>query len=300
MTSNNLPPVKVVQQGEAAMSDTPVELIVSAFSSEHAAEERFNELVAAKKEHLVKIRAAATIRRDGNGKLHINERGDVGTAGGAASGAALGAVVGLFGGPIGAVLGAGAGALIGGLAARLIDSGIPDDRLRELGDALTPNSSAIVALVEHTWVDEFKNALATAGGNLMASTITADVANQLAAGHDVTYSAIGGAGGLIAASRTTFEKAKDAAGDAAHAVANTVDDAVDATRDAASDATKAVANTVDDAVDATRDAASDATKAVANTVDDAVDATRDVATNAADAVADTVDDAKDAVKKATS
>ncbi|NJM08523.1 hypothetical protein HC891_23590, partial [Candidatus Gracilibacteria bacterium] len=74
------------------MSDTPVELIVSAFSSENAAEERLNELVAAKKEHLVKIRAAATIRRDADGKLHIKERGDVGIKGGAASGAALGAV----------------------------------------------------------------------------------------------------------------------------------------------------------------------------------------------------------------
>jgi uncharacterized membrane protein len=261
------------------MSDTPVELIVSAFSSENAAEERLNELLAAKKEHLVKIRAAATIKRDANGKLSINERGDVGTVGGAASGAALGAVVGLFGGPIGAVLGAGAGAVIGGLAARMIDSGIPDHRLNELGEALTPNSSAIVALVEHTWVDEFKGALSAAGGNLMASTLTADVANQLAAGHDVTYSALGSAGGgLIAASRTTFDNAKDAVGDAAQSVANTIDNAVDATKDAAGDAARAVTNTVDDAVDATKDAAA----------------------NAADAVADKVDDAKDAVKKATS
>ncbi|NJM08317.1 DUF1269 domain-containing protein [Candidatus Gracilibacteria bacterium] len=99
--------------------------------------------------------------------------------------------------------------------------------LRELGDALTPSSSAIVALVEHTWVDEFKDALAVAGGNMMVSTLTADVAEQLAAGRDVAYSAIGGGGGLIAASRTTFEDVKDAAADTAQSVATTVDNAVD-------------------------------------------------------------------------
>lgn len=186
------------------MSDTtPVELLVSAFRSEQAAEDALSGLLAAKKERLVRIRAAATVRRDQSGKVHIRERGDVGTAGGAGSGAALGAVVGLFGGPIGAALGAGAGALIGGLAARLIDSGIPDQRLRQLGDALTPGSSAIVALIEHRWVDEIRDELARAGGDIMANAITADVAQQLASGRDVAYTAIAGAGEAVTAARIT-------------------------------------------------------------------------------------------------
>jgi uncharacterized membrane protein len=197
------------------MSDTaPLELIVSAYQTEKGADEAMATLKAAKHEHLVKIRAAATVRRDDKGKLHIKERGDVGTGTGAGSGAALGAAVGLFGGPIGAALGGGAGAAIGGLSARLIDSGIPDDRLKQLGEALTPGTSAFVALVEHSWVDEIRAALAQAGGDIMASVITADVAAQLASGREVAYDAIAGSNGAVAASRVTADGEEAAVGKA--------------------------------------------------------------------------------------
>lgn len=41
----------------------------------------------------------------------------------------------------------------GGLGAPLRDADFPDDRQRRIGDGLTPGSSAIVAVVEHSWVD---------------------------------------------------------------------------------------------------------------------------------------------------
>jgi uncharacterized membrane protein len=197
------------------MSDAaPMELIVSAYRTEEGADEAMSTLKAARKEHLVNIRAAATVRRDAEGKLHIKERGDMGTGAGAGSGAAFGAAVGLFGGPIGAALGAGAGAAIGGLSSHLIDSGIPDERLKQLGEALTPGTSAFVALVEHSWVDEIRAALAQAGGDIMSSAITADVAAQLAAGHSVAYDAIAGSGGAVAASRVTVDGEAAAVGKA--------------------------------------------------------------------------------------
>ncbi len=197
------------------MSDTaPMELIVSAYRTEQGADEAMTTLKAARKEHLVKIRAAATVRRDARGKLHIKERGDVGAGMGAGSGAAVGAVAGLFGGPLGAALGAGAGATIGGLSARLIDSGIPNERLKQLGDALTPGTSAFVALVEHSWVDEIRAALAQAGGDIVTSAITADVAAQLAAGRSVVYDTITASGGAVAASRVTTDGEEAAVGKA--------------------------------------------------------------------------------------
>ena len=111
-----------------------------------------DSLKQAKKEHLAKIKEAAVVRRDANNKLHIKERGDISTGRGAAGGATVGAIVGLFGGPIGAVVGGAVGAAIGGLASKLIDTGIRDDKLRQLGESLTPGSSALVALVEPTGV----------------------------------------------------------------------------------------------------------------------------------------------------
>ena len=254
------------------MSDTaPTELIVSAFRTENGADEALSDLLLAKRVQLVKLHAAATVRRDSAGKLHIKERGDVGTGKGAASGAALGAVIGIFGGPIGMALGGAAGAAIGGLAARLVDTGIPDDRLKQIGTALTNGSSAIVALIEHSIVDEVRTELRRAGGDLIAQAITADIAAQLAAGKDVAYSALSGSQGAVVTRTTGDEhsinvhgvaasaegglagfiaKVRTAAGDAVDSAKETIEHAVDATKDAAADAK-----------DATKDAAKDTTDA---------------------------------------
>ena len=289
------------------MSDTaPTELIVSAFRTENGADEALSDLLLAKRVQLVKLHAAATVRRDSAGKLHIKERGDVGTGKGAASGAALGAVIGIFGGPIGMALGGAAGAAIGGLAARLVDTGIPDDRLKQIGTALTNGSSAIVALIEFSIVDEVRTELRRAGGDLIAQAITADIAAQLAAGKDVAYSALSGSQGAVVTRTTGDEhsidvhgvaasaegglagfiaKVRTAAGDAVDSAKETIEHAVDATKDAAADAKDAAG----DAVDATKDAAGDA-----------VDATKDAAADAVDATKDAAKDTTDAAKRALS
>lgn len=188
------------------MSETPIELIVAAFQSPDAGDKAMKEIIEAKKERLIKIHGAAVVRRDGEGKLHIRERGDVTAGMGAGSGAALGAAIGLFGGPIGALLGSGVGAAIGGVAGHLIDTGIPNERLKQIGEALQPNTSAIVAMVEHTWVAELEAEFAKAGGNTMAHAVTEDIARQLAAGKEVAYSAVAASGGTISAMRTTSDE----------------------------------------------------------------------------------------------
>ncbi|MFV9504625.1 MAG: DUF1269 domain-containing protein [Oscillochloridaceae bacterium umkhey_bin13] len=188
------------------MSESPIELIVSAFQSPDAADQAMKEIVEAKKERLVKIHGAAVVRRDAEGKLHIRERGDVSAGMGAGSGAALGAAIGLFGGPIGALLGSGVGAAIGGVASHLIDTGIPNDRLKQIGEALKPNTSALVAMIEHTWVAELEAELSRAGGDTLAHAVTADIARQLEAGKEVAYSAVAAAGGTITTRTTSDEE----------------------------------------------------------------------------------------------
>ncbi len=170
-------------------SDVPVQVIVAAFQKEDGAEEALKQLKEAKKEHVIDIENAAVLRRDEGGKLHVNEARDMHGGKGAAIGGVAGAVAGLIAGPL--VLAAGAGALIGGLAARLRDSGFSDDRLKQLGEALTPGTSALVAVIEHTWVRDVEERLAAYGANVMTQSIKADIAEQLEAGHDVTYTAIG-------------------------------------------------------------------------------------------------------------
>jgi hypothetical protein len=88
------------------------------------------------------------------------------------------------------VVPAAVGALVGGLAAKLRDKGFSDERLKRIGENLQPESSAIIAVVEHKWVQTVEEELAEAGADLFTESLGADIAEQLEAGHDVAYSAL--------------------------------------------------------------------------------------------------------------
>ena len=163
------------------MSDAPVQLVVAAFQEEEAADQALKELKAAQREKLIDIQDAAVIRRDEKNKLHIKETADPGGGKGAAAGGAIGAVIGLIGGPAGVVVGAAAGALVGSVTARVIDSGISDDRLEQIGDGLKPGTSAIVAIIEMRWIEEVERQLAEAGADVLTEAIRIDIAQQLEA-----------------------------------------------------------------------------------------------------------------------
>jgi uncharacterized membrane protein len=178
-----------------SMSEVPVELIVAAFQDEKGADQALKELKAAKRQGLIKIENAAVLRKDQKGKLHIKETHDMGGGKGAVLGGVAGAAVGLIAGPL-LVAPVAVGALVGGLTAKLRDSGFSDKRLETMGEGLTPGSSAIVAVVDHTWVAQVQKEMEEAGADLLTASLQADIANQLEAGHDVAYSALATEEGL--------------------------------------------------------------------------------------------------------
>ena len=180
------------------MSEVPVELIIAAFQDERAAKEALNALKAAQREKLIKIDNAAVLHKDAKGRLHIKETADMGGGKGAALGGVAGAAIGLIAGPA-LLVPAAVGALVGGLSAKLRDSGFSDARLKTLGARLTPGSSAIIAVVEHRWVAEVKEAMAEAGADLFTEALGADIGAQLEAGHEVAYTAISSEQGFAAA-----------------------------------------------------------------------------------------------------
>ena len=179
------------------MSEVPVELIVAAFQDEESAGEALKLLKEARRERLIGIQNAAVLRKDEKGKLHIKETADMGGGKGATLGGIAGAAIGLLAGPA-LLVPAAVGALVGGLAAKLRDSGFSDERLRSLGENLTPGSSAIVAVVEHRWVAEVEEAMAEAGADAVTAALGADIAAQLEAGHEVAYTAISSEEGFSA------------------------------------------------------------------------------------------------------
>ena len=172
------------------MSDVPVQVIIAAFKEEETADAALKALKEAKKERLIGIQDAAVIRRDEDNKLHIKETADMGGGKGAAVGGVLGGIIGLIGGPAGVVLGGAAGAAVGGFTAKLFDAGIPDERLEEIGSALTPGTSAIIAIIEHKWVAEVEQELAQAGADVLTEALRDDIAKQLAEGKEVMYSTV--------------------------------------------------------------------------------------------------------------
>jgi uncharacterized membrane protein len=185
--------------------NTPVQLIVAAYQDEDGAKNAVAELKKAKKEKLIAIKDAAVLRKDGKGKVHITETADMGGGKGLAFGGVVGGAVGVIAGA--ALAGPVAiGALIGGLAAKLRDSGFDDKRLERLGRSLTPGSSALVAVVEHKWVDDIAQELEQAGADLVTAEVARDIADQLETGHDVAYSVLATDQGLAAWQASASEK----------------------------------------------------------------------------------------------
>jgi hypothetical protein len=107
----------------------------------------------------------------------------------------LGAVLGVLTGGATLVLGA-LGGVVGGIIAKSRDVGFSNRRLAQIGDALQPETSAIVAVIEHAWVAQLEEALAEEGADVMTAAIAADIAEQLEAKHEVIYSALADEGVL--------------------------------------------------------------------------------------------------------
>lgn len=171
------------------MSEVPVELIVAAFQDEKGADAVLKELKQAKREKLIGIDNAAVIRKDEKGKIHIKETAQIGGGKGAAMGAATGAAIGIIAGPL-LVVPAAVGALVGGLAAKARDVGFSDERLEKIGEGLTPGSSAIIAVVEHKWVEQLQEELEEMEADVVTEALSADINEQLEKGHEVAYNAI--------------------------------------------------------------------------------------------------------------
>jgi uncharacterized membrane protein len=167
------------------MSDNPIQVIVAAFNSPTKAGEVMNDLKAGKKEGLVGIIDAAVVVKGADGKLKVTDSKRRSTKG-FITGGIIGGVVGLLAGPVGwAALGGGAiGALLGKVRGAPLKAEMTD-----IGSALTNNSSAIVAVIEHTWVSKLEAAMAAEGAKIVRDEMKADIANQLSAGGNVLYTA---------------------------------------------------------------------------------------------------------------
>ena len=158
-------------------------LVVIGFEDEHTAFEMRAALAKMQKEYLIEMEDVVVVTKDEKGKVKLHQAVNL-TAAGAASGGFWGMLIGMiFLNPLaGAALGAGAGALSG----KFTDIGIGDNFIKELGETLTPESSALFVLVRKTTPDKVLDGLKQFKGKVIKTSLTKDKEDELRAALEKT------------------------------------------------------------------------------------------------------------------
>lgn len=158
--------------------NTNHEMMVVSFADENRAGEVLETLKQMEDPAVADLKSAAVVVKDASSKVTIKETRDFDAKQGAMAGALAGGVLGLLRGGLikGAILGAAGGAAAG----KMIDLGLDDDFLKEIGDNLESASSAVVALVDFAQVDQAMAELDQfAGGTILHHTLSDDVYQKL-------------------------------------------------------------------------------------------------------------------------
>jgi uncharacterized membrane protein len=140
------------------VSTSTVEIFVATYDSEDGAAAAAKDFQEAQRDGAIYLLDAAVVVHTADGKVTIEETGDPSGKKWAKRGAIAGGVVGLIF-PPSIIVTAAAGAGAGGLWGKVRDKGFKDEDLKEIGNALPPGSSAIIAVAEDRMVEQLERAL---------------------------------------------------------------------------------------------------------------------------------------------
>ncbi|MBO9433589.1 DUF1269 domain-containing protein [Ruegeria sp. R13_0] len=135
------------------------DLVVLSFDGVDSADAVLTKLRQLKKQELIDLLDACVVVRPEEGDIHIKQSVNM-TRIGASTGLSTGAIVGMLAGILvlnplaGMAVGGLAGAAMGALGGSLSDYGINDDFIKELGETIQPNSSALFLLVAKATPDK--------------------------------------------------------------------------------------------------------------------------------------------------
>jgi uncharacterized membrane protein len=184
-----------------------VELIAASFTDQYTAKQCLDQLKRMDKDGTIDLLDAAVLVKQADGKLKVNEVEELTPKKGRRRGAVIGGIFGAIFPPsilISAVVGAVAGCALG----RFTDQGMKNADLKAIGEELAPGHSAIIAIIEDKWVEQFTRA-AEGYERLSRLSIDAeDAAVLIAAADSQTGETIGIAAAKVA---DTAKPAKDSA-----------------------------------------------------------------------------------------
>jgi uncharacterized membrane protein len=147
------------------------------------------------------IVAEAIVEQDEKGKVHVHEpgRGGVGTAAGVVGGGLLG----LIGGPAGLLAWTVGGAVVGGVAGKYLGRPFSKGDIKEIGEAMSPDTSAFLLLVEDKDSEKVVDSIGGYNANVVTLTVGDELSGQIAAyaageASDDQGNVVAGEGGVVA------------------------------------------------------------------------------------------------------
>ena len=169
------------------------------FDGEKTAEETVKEIKKSGALDGQLIVAEAVVSVNEKGKPHIHEPGH-GVLGGTI-GAFGGGLLGLIGGPAGLLAWTVGGAVVGGVAGKYLGRPFSRGDLKEIGEAMSPDSSAFLLLVEDIDSEVVVDSLEGYNANVVTLTVGDELSGQIAAfvageAHDDQGNVVAGAGGV--------------------------------------------------------------------------------------------------------
>lgn len=155
----------------------PRKLIVIGFDDPSKATEFLIAASRLQKGGKITVHDAVFIHRDADGRSRVQETTDLSTGRGAMSGGIWGLLIGtLLGGPLGGLIGGAATAGSGALMAKLVDTGIKDEKVKELREVVPPGSTALALLISHLSLGDLQRELARFPGATLVESDLPDAA----------------------------------------------------------------------------------------------------------------------------
>ena len=147
------------------------------------------------------IIAEVIVEQDEKGKVHVHEPGH-GTFG-SVVGAVGGGLLGLIGGPAGLLAWTVGGAVVGGVAGKYLGRPFSKGDIKEIGEAMSPDTSAFLLLVEDKDSEKAVDSLKGYNANVVTLTVGDELSGQIAAAvageaHDDQGNVVAGAAGVAA------------------------------------------------------------------------------------------------------
>jgi uncharacterized membrane protein len=166
-------------------------LVVIDYENEVRAEEVRLALLKMQKEYLVDLIDAVIVVRDAKGTVKLRQLYDL-TAAGAIRGGFWGALIGLL--FLNPLFGIAVGVTAGAISGALLDVGIDDNFMKQLGETLRPDSAALCVLIRQMTADKVLEEIQKFGGTLIKTNLSHENEAKLRDALAATQKAAGAAG----------------------------------------------------------------------------------------------------------